>query len=262
VTVDDAVRDVKREAGKRVEQVKEKARELRADAQKVRERIADRVNEVLARIEGVVPQADAQTPVPQRAAANSLAGFMDEVLVNVDGYWRRTFAAADVARPRVERVFIAPGRTVGSACGDDADDQAAFYCPADDTIYVGEGIVRDVLDNLGDFGVAYVIAHEYAHNVQQELGWFEAGRRLTTVAPFELQADCMAGTWAYAVYREGLLEEGDVEEAVKHRVRGRRLRPHQSAAPRHARRAGACVDARLRHRRPVALPGLRPGYLS
>jgi len=59
-----------------------------------------------------------------------------------------------------------------------------------------------------------VIAHEYAHNVQQELGWFDAGFKLTTVAPFELQADCMAGAWGYAVYQEGKLEDTDVEEAV------------------------------------------------
>ena len=62
--------------------------------------------------------------------------------------------------------------------------------------------------------MAYVLAHEYAHNVQQELGWFAHGARFTTVAPFELQADCMAGAWAFAVYRDGLLDDADVQEAV------------------------------------------------
>ena len=61
---------------------------------------------------------------------------------------------------------------------------AAFYCPADDTIYVGQQFAADlyngVLEGLpgegnaaGDFAVAYVVAHEYAHNLQTELGIFD-----------------------------------------------------------------------------------------
>ena len=33
--------------------------------------------------------------------------------------------------------------------------------------------------------------------------------------PFELQADCLAGTWAYSVYAEGALQPGDLEEATR-----------------------------------------------
>jgi uncharacterized protein len=218
--------DIKSEASKRVDQAKEEvrkgvdfvereARKVGARATAIKEDIEARVDAVLADLEGVVPRADEDTVVPEAVRANSFQGFMGEVFDNVDSYWRRTFTANGIARPRVQRVFIGPGRSVRTACNEDADDQAAFYCPADDTIYVGESIARDILDNLGDFGVAYVIAHEYAHNVQQELGWYANGFRFTTVAPFELQADCMAGSWAFAVYREGLLDAGDVEEAVQ-----------------------------------------------
>ena len=218
--------DIKAEASRRAAQVKEEvrkgvdfvereAKKVGAKATEIKEDIEARVDAVLAELEGVVPRADEQTVIPQAVRANSFQGFMGEVFANVDSYWRRTFSANGIARPRVRRVFISPGRRVRTACNEDADDQAAFYCPADDTIYVGEAIARDILDNLGDFGVAYVIAHEYAHNVQQELGWYANGFRFTTVAPFELQADCMAGSWAFAVYREGLLDDSDVEEAVQ-----------------------------------------------
>ena len=95
-----------------------------------------------------------------------------------------------------------------------ADDDAAFYCPADDTIYVAQRFADRILGRGGDFGLAYVIAHEYAHNVQQELGWFRQGRELA-VRPFELQADCMAGAWGNSVYRAGRLTPGDVEEAMR-----------------------------------------------
>ncbi len=212
--VDRAVEDAKRETRKRVEQIKEKAAELEREAERIRARLQERVNEVLADLRGVVPQADAQTVVPQRVAANSFQGFLEDVFDNVDGFWQRTFKAAGIGRPRVSHRWVSPGTKVRTGCNDNADDQAAFYCPADDTIYIGEAIGRDILTNLGDFGVAYVVAHEYAHNVQQELGWYSQGLRFTTVAPFELQADCMAGAWGYAVYQEGLLDATDVEEAV------------------------------------------------
>jgi predicted metalloprotease len=61
--------------------------------------------------------------------------------------------------------------------------------------------------------VAYVVAHEYAHNLQHEFGLFTL-RPGRSVAPFELQADCLAGAWGNSVYKQGLLEPGDVEEAI------------------------------------------------
>ncbi len=61
--------------------------------------------------------------------------------------------------------------------------------------------------------MAYIVAHEYAHNVQEELGFFASGRRVAPQA-FELQADCMAGLWGNSVYRAGKLRRGDVEEAL------------------------------------------------
>jgi predicted metalloprotease len=59
----------------------------------------------------------------------------------------------------------------------------------------------------------YVVAHEYAHNLQQELGVF-SNTVMPNARPFELQADCMAGVWAYSVFAKGDLEEGDIEEAT------------------------------------------------
>jgi hypothetical protein len=102
---------------------------------------------------------------------------------------------------------------------------SAFYCPADDTIYVGQQFAADLYQGVlrglpgegkaaGDFAVAYVLAHEYAHNLQQELGVFD-NRVSKSAKPFELQADCLAGTWAYSVYAEGALQPGDLEEATR-----------------------------------------------
>lgn len=214
-----AVDNARQQAEQQVETVKKKAEQQVARVQRrlrrLRAKVARKVNRTLAQLERAVPRATTGTQVPTRRAATSFEKYMASVLDNLDGYWQKTFAAADLPRPRVARVFIAPGDATATGCGDDADDQAAFYCPADDTIYFGERLGKDVYDNIGDFGVAYALAHEYAHNIQQELGWFSAGTRLTTVAPFELQADCMAGTWGYAVYQEGRIDDADVSEALR-----------------------------------------------
>jgi predicted metalloprotease len=206
--------DAKKEAKKQVENVKREARKVGRKADELRKKISAKVDATLAKIRGALPQADADTPVPTLRKANSFEDFMSSVLVNVNRYWAVTFRAADLPLPRAKHRFIRPGERVATRCGDAADDQAAFYCPADDTIYFGEAIGREIYDNIGDFGVAYALAHEYAHNVQQELGWFASGRALTTVAPFELEADCMAGTWAFAVYQRGRIDDTDVNEAV------------------------------------------------
>jgi predicted metalloprotease len=60
--------------------------------------------------------------------------------------------------------------------------------------------------------VAYVLAHEYAHNLQYELGVFDNSVG-ESAKPYELQADCFAGTWAHSVYEQGDLQPGDLEEA-------------------------------------------------
>ena len=109
-------------------------------------------------------------------------------------------------------------------------DSAAAYCTADDTIYISEKFATDIyngaLDHalpgssqgygrtVGDFAVAYIVAHEYGHQIQDELGLFEQyGQQVPTMA-FELQADCYAGAWANGASQEDRLEEGDVEEAL------------------------------------------------
>ena len=121
-----------------------------------------------------------------------------------------------------------PGGIAITGCGTLARDRSAFYCPGDDTIYVGQrfaaDLYRGVLRGLpgqsagygraaGDFAVAYVVAHEYAHNLQAELGIFDNSVS-RNAKPFELQADCLAGVWAYSVYAEGALQDGDLEEAT------------------------------------------------
>jgi predicted metalloprotease len=163
---------------------------------------------------------------PERSESQTMEQFLTSVTKDVDTYWTKTFESAGVPEPRVSYAWIPAGSAAQSACGP-LGDGAAAYCPGDDTIYISEafanGIYTGALDRalpgssqgygrtVGDFAVAYIVAHEYGHQIQDELGAF--GQQLPTAA-LELQADCYAGAWANSAYREDRLEDGDVQEAL------------------------------------------------
>src|SRR3954451_16659472 len=159
--------------------------------------------------------------------------FLTAVTKDVDAYWTQVFKSSGLPEPRVSYDWIPAGQTATGACGDEngtLGDSAAAYCPGDDTIYISQKFASDVysgaLDQalpgssqgygrtIGDFSVAYIVAHEYGHQIQNELGLFDKyGQQLPAMA-FELQADCYAGTWAKSAYQENRLEDGDVQEAL------------------------------------------------
>ncbi len=213
------------------EKVRREAEEVRRDVERRAERVRERVREALGELEKVIPEARRTDPEVRSRGRNesgTIDAFLTDVLRSVDRYWTRTLGAAGLPEPRVRYRWVDPGARALTGCGAVADDDAAFYCPRDDTIYMAQRFAADLYNGVarglpgqsagygraaGDFGVAYVVAHEYAHNLQHELGIFSIGRA-NSAEPFELQADCMAGTWGNSVYRQGLLEEGDVEEAM------------------------------------------------
>src|SRR5690606_14858286 len=118
---------------------------------------------------------------------------------------------------------------VSSACGFASSAVGPFYCPADQRVYLDMTFFREMETRFaaaGDFAQAYVIAHEIGHHVQTLLGvsaQVDAARRSGQrmegdnglLVRQELQADCLAGVWAYqAQKRLNWLEPGDVEEAL------------------------------------------------
>lgn len=114
-------------------------------------------------------------------------------------------------------VFDSPTQTGG--CGLGRPEAGPFYCPADKKIYIDFGFYQRLEHELGfdgDFAMAYVIAHEYGHHVQNLLGVMDrrSGGNAQSVR-VELQADCFAGAWASAAKAEGRLEAGDFNEAIR-----------------------------------------------
>jgi uncharacterized protein len=200
-----------RERAQRLEQrLKDKRDELRA-----------RVDEFIGRIERAIPEATRTSPRVQsrgRTGEQTIDAFLTSVLEDVDGYWTRTLKANDLPEPRVSYVWIPPGQAVNTGCGEAGED--TIYVSQQFAAELYRGVARGLPGQsagfgraAGDFGVAYVLAHEYAHNLQQEFGVFDAVRT-ASAEPFELQADCLAGSWGNSVYKEGHLTSADVQEAI------------------------------------------------
>lgn len=154
--------------------------------------------------------------------------YLQVSLESVDSYWTNILIGAGYPEPWVYFYFPAPGEVYSTACAE-TDDTSMFYCPPDDTIAFSQQTATDLWNGLyrantdpetgvrsGDFSVAFFIAHEYAHNVQSELGIAPstaAPVRKYPVYKTELHADCWAGVWANSAYYQGALQAGDVEEA-------------------------------------------------
>jgi len=117
---------------------------------------------------------------------------------------------------------------VDSACGFAQAAMSPFYCPADEKVSIDLSFYLEVKQRFhapGDFAQAYVIAHEIGHHVQNLLGIASKVHQLRSrlgkaesnqlAVMMELQADCLAGVWAYHADRSRrILEEGDIEEGL------------------------------------------------
>ena len=206
--------------GDDVDDVRDRADRLRDDVaeefERRREEVGRRLEEVLGELQRIANKPGETSPDVRSGGAEEpkpIDAFLTSVLGNVDRYWKRIAGFAGLPEPSVAHEWIRPGATAETECPGPADDAAAFYCPLGDTIYIGQAFAADVQGSGGDFAVAYLVAHEYAHNLQQELG-------VLNVTPgaiadrFELQADCLAGVWAYSAFAAGDLEPGALERAA------------------------------------------------
>jgi predicted metalloprotease len=117
---------------------------------------------------------------------------------------------------------------VESACGNASAAMGPFYCPADYKVYIDLSFCNELRDRFrapGNFAVAYVVAHEVGHHIQNMMGVSEQVQRQRgrvseaeynkLSVKLELQADFLAGVWAYHANRtRRILEPGDLEAAL------------------------------------------------
>ncbi len=153
--------------------------------------------------------------------------FVSVTLADTEEIWADIFRR-QVGRPYEPATLVLFKTITPSPCGNASGATGPFYCPADEKVYLDTNFFTTLERQMGaggDFAAAYVVAHEVAHHVQQELGILGKAnqiRRQVSQAEsnqisvrIELQADCYSGVWArQAQARFGSLERGDIAEAM------------------------------------------------
>jgi len=153
--------------------------------------------------------------------------FADAVLVDTEDVWNELFRQMG-EQYKEPNLVLFRGNT-SSGCGFASSATGPFYCPADEKVYIDLSFYDDLknrFDAPGDFAMAYVIAHEIGHHVQNLMGTtdkVDAMRGRVSESEYnklsvklELQADFLAGVWAHHDQKmKNILEPGDIEEALR-----------------------------------------------
>ncbi len=163
---------------------------------------------------------------PLSAEQEQEGQFVGVILAETEDVWGQIFAANGESYRQPRLVMFS--NQISSACGQAGASAGPFYCPGDERVYIDLDFFAQMQRQLGaqgDFALAYVIAHEVGHHIQNLLGTMEqvqSQRGSLSETEYnqlsvrlELQADFYAGIWAhYAARTAGLLEEGDIEEGI------------------------------------------------
>jgi len=174
--------------------------------------------------QSIPTEQQSSTYIPT-AEEEELASFVKVVLADTEDVWAEIFKKEGMTYKNPTLVLFSG--SVQSGCGTASASVGPFYCPADQKLYIDLSFYQELKNQFkapGDFAMAYVVAHEVGHHVQTLLGTSEKVHEMNGKVSqaeynkysvmLELQADYYAGVWSHYVQGEGLLEEGDIEEAL------------------------------------------------
>lgn len=176
-------------------------------------------------MQSIEPGQTQNVPYEATQEEEELAEFVSVVLADTEVVWNDIFA--DLGKEYNEPKLVLFTGSVQSACGVAGSSTGPFYCPGDKNVYIDLSFYNELKTQFkapGDFAMAYVIAHEVGHHIQNELGIIAQMDEIRGKVSkeeynkynvrLELQADYLAGVWANHVQGQNLLEEGDLEEAL------------------------------------------------
>ncbi|HEV7395070.1 MAG TPA: neutral zinc metallopeptidase [Pyrinomonadaceae bacterium] len=173
---------------------------------------------------GVVPN-NQQSSRPANKQDDEMKQFVSTVLASTEDVWTDVFKKYG-QQYRKPKLVLYSGQ-IRSACGEANAAVGPFYCPGDEKVYLDLSFFQELQQRFrapGDFAEAYVIAHEVGHHVQNLLGTMDKVDRAQQrggkaqanqlSVRLELQADFLAGVWAHYAQQKGVVEPGDIEEAL------------------------------------------------
>ena len=176
-------------------------------------------------MQSIDPGQTQNVPYEATQEEEELAEFVSVVLADTEVVWNDIFA--DLGKEYDEPKLVLFTGSVQSACGVAGASTGPFYCPGDKNVYIDLSFYNELKTQFkapGDFAMAYVIAHEVGHHIQNELGIIAQMDEIRGKVSkeeynkynvrLELQADYLAGVWANHVQGQNLIEEGDLEEAL------------------------------------------------
>lgn len=205
--------------------------------------------DVSALLDGNGQSSPTSTSTELTEADQRAAQFVSVTLADTEEVWAEIFQT-QVGTAYEPAILVLFKGATQSPCGGASAASGPFYCPADKKAYLDtEFFVRleRQLGAGGDFAAAYVVAHEIAHHVQNELGVLGQANQIRRQVSesesnaisvrIELQADCFSGIWARAAQQKfGSIERGDIAEAMNaarqigddtlQRNAGRSVQPH------------------------------------
>lgn len=173
------------------------------------------------------PQQGQVADQPTDPEEDKMAEYVSVALADNEDVWNKLFAENGMQYAEPKLVLFR--ESTESACGYASAATGPFYCPPDQKIYIDLSFFDQLQSRFGakggDFALAYVLAHEVGHHVQNQLGTLDKVNRARQTmsekeankvsVSAELQADFYAGVWAHHNQQmKGVLERGDIEEAL------------------------------------------------
>jgi len=172
-----------------------------------------------------LPNQNQPISAEEKAAQDQQAHFVRVVLAETEDVWHKLMEQA--GKTYTEPTLVLFTGSTESACGYASAATGPFYCPGDQKLYIDLSFYNELKDRFGasgDFAMAYVVAHEVGHHIQKLLGISDKIDRLRQQLSegefnkysvrLELQADYFAGVWAHYEQGRGVLEKGDIDEAL------------------------------------------------